>query len=97
MECIQQKFMRKSILTNELDYCIICGRPRTDIHHVINGTANRKKSEAFGLIIPLCRKHHEMIHTNQIIDILWKQKAQIQFEKIHGHDMWMKTFHKNYL
>lgn len=89
--------MTKSILTDDLDYCIICGRPRTDIHHVINGTANRKKSEAFGLIIPLCRKHHEMIHTNQVIDILWKQKAQIQFEKLYGHDMWMETFHKNYL
>lgn len=87
---------RRSILTNNLDECIICKRQRTDIHHVINGTANRKKSEAFGLIIPLCRKHHEMIHADQKLDLIWKKKAQLQFEKLYGHEMFIETFHKNY-
>ncbi len=86
-----------SILTNDMEHCIICGRSPVAWHHVINGTANRKKSDAFGLIIPLCPKHHDMIHDDQRLDIIWKKRAELKFIDLYGAEMWMETFHKNYL
>ena len=54
---------RYSILTNDLEHCYICrfqGKKvlRDDLHEVYNG-ANRKRSILNGLVVPLCRKHHQ--------------------------------------
>lgn len=32
----------KSIMTDDLEHCFICGRPYPNIHHMMNG-ANKKK------------------------------------------------------
>lgn len=86
-----------SILTNDMEHCIICGHTTVAWHHVINGTGNRKQSDKYGLIIPLCPKHHDMIHDDQRLDIVWKKKAEMKFIELYGVDMWMINFHKNYL
>lgn len=56
----------RSIFTNDLDHCIICGRP-AERHHIFGG-ANRDKSTEDGLILPLCPEHHRdgktAVHTN---------------------------------
>ena len=52
--------MSKSILTEYMDYCVICGKPRTDVHHLIEGTSGRRLSDEDGLICPLCASHHNM-------------------------------------
>lgn len=54
-------------------------------------------SDKYGLIVPLCPMHHDMIHTVQTEDIRLKKAAQRKFEMIYSHEKWMKEFHKNYL
>lgn len=47
----------KSIIQEDMDYCIICGRYGTEIHHVL-GASNRKWSTKYGLVVGLCYDHH---------------------------------------
>jgi hypothetical protein len=73
-----------------------------DKHHIIHGTANRKKSEDYGLWCYVCRaRHHiygpESPHGNSEVDLHLKQIAQREFEKIHPHELWMSEFGRNYL
>lgn len=81
--------------------CVVCGNPTTDRHHIFYGTANRKISEKYGYVIPLCRKHHTGpmgIHFNKPMDAHWKRMAQIHFEENHGtREEFIKTFGRSYL
>ena len=81
--------------------CIVCGRPREHIHHVIYGTSNRKLSDAFNYVIPLCMEHHTGntgIHSNRAMNVYWKQQAQKHFEKYHGtREDFIKVFGKSWL
>ena len=92
--------MTRSILQNEKS-CYFC--PRTcglEKHHVLAGVANRKLSEKYGLWVWLCHDHHtgkEGAQYEKDLNILLKQRAQRAFESIHGHELWMDTFRKNYL
>ena len=68
-------------------YCVVCGTPRVQYHHIIGGTANRKISDRHGYIIPLCYEHHlggTGIHKNRGMDLAWKQTAQQHYEKHIG-------------
>lgn len=56
----------KSIITKDLEHCYLCGAPDPQIHHIFNG-AMKRKSEKYGLIMPLCMNHHtgpEGVHTD---------------------------------
>lgn len=91
----------KSILQDKRE-CLITGRTdNLHEHHVFEGTANRKKSEKWGLKIYLSPEYHNMsskgIHFDKEFDIHVKRMAQAKFEMLYGHDLWMKEFHKDYL
>lgn len=71
-------------------------------HHMMHGTANRKKAEHFGLWCYLCNaRHHEYgpdaVHNNAEVDLKLKQQAQEAFEKKYSHEEWMQEFGKNFL
>ena len=62
----------------------------------------RRKSEKWGGYTYLCAYHHNMggkecVHENQIMDLELKKEFQMNFEKLYGHELWMKEFHKNYI
>ena len=89
----------ESIITDDMNHCLICGRPYPQKHHAMNA-ANKKKSEKYGLMVPLCEKHHtgaEGVHTDAERMKKMRQLAQTKFEAIHGHELWMQEFGKNYL
>lgn len=91
----------KSILQSEKE-CFVTGRKEgLHKHHVFEGTANRKKSEEWGLYIWLTPEFHNMsskgIHFNKDFDMRVKQYAQKEFEKRWGHEKWMEEFHRNYI
>jgi hypothetical protein len=92
----------KSIMQNEKS-CYVCGIKGSGLHehHCIPGSANRKKSEKYGLKITLCPKHHNMsnagVHFNRVLDIKVRQAAQRKFEETHTRAEWMKEFGKNYI
>ena len=81
--------------------CYLCGRKTyLEKHHVMAGIANRKWSEKYGLWIWACADCHrgtEGAQYNKETNLMLKKQAQIAFEEIYGHDMWMQTFMKNYI
>lgn len=89
----------ESIITNDMNHCFICGRPYPQKHHAMNG-ANKKKSEKYGLMVPLCERHHtgdEGVHRKPERMLAMRQLAQIKFEKIYSHELWLQEFGKSYL
>lgn len=91
----------KSIIVDDMDHCLVCGRAYPEIHHCIFGTSNRKKSDQYGLIVPLCADHHRGDsgpHKNRSFDLYLKRAAQIAFELHYGNrDDFIKEFGKSYL
>lgn len=106
--------MAKSIISNKHE-CFLCREeadrigyygelPSTGLHkhHFLGGTANRKKSEHFGLWAYMCAaRHHEYgpeaPHVNAEVAKHLKQIAQRAFEAKYSHEMWMQEFGKNFL
>lgn len=81
-------------------------KPGLEKHHIIGGPY-RKLSEHYGLTVYLCRKHHtgdesgskEAVHHPEFngYSAGLKKTAQTEFEKRHGHALWMEEFGRNYL
>ena len=81
------------------EQCVECGNC-TVAHHHIFGAANRRISEKYDYVIPLCPEHHAQLHAhpNSGIDIKWKQTAQKDFETFYGgREQFIKTFGRSYL
>ena len=88
---------RYSILTDDLEHCYICrfqGKKvlRDDLHEVY-GAANRKRSILNGLVVPLCRKHHQ---NEEILSEL-KVATQRMYEVNHTRDEFIKLIGKSYI
>ena len=43
--------------------CAICGSNQIHLHHIRYGACGRKTY--MGNVIPLCDKHHRLVHTNK--------------------------------
>lgn len=85
---------RFSIITKDLDHCIICKKQKDNLHEVFFGK-NRQLSMKWGCVIPLCYTHHIIIHSNHVLDLTWKIKMQEAFEKTYNDDF-ISIFGKNY-
>lgn len=88
---------RYSILTDDLEHCYICrfqGKKvlRDDLHEVY-GAANRKRSILNGLVVPLCRKHHQ---NEEILSELKVATQQI-YEANHTRNEFIKLIGKSYI
>lgn len=95
--------MRYSILTDNLDKCIMCGSESwIELHEVFFGK-NRKLSIQHGLVAPLCHYCHNEppngVHHNKYNDMRLKRLAQevfmARYEKTE--EEFIKIFGKNYL
>ena len=93
--------MMKSILQEDTDYCFFCGKYGTEIHHVVYGTANRKLSDKYGLVVGLCYNHHRGrlgIHNgNKELDMKLKRMAQEAFQREYPDKDFLAVFGRNYL
>lgn len=92
----------KSVLVEDTSRCYVCGRTPVDGHHTIYGTSNRKISDKFSYIVPLCIDHHtgqNGVHNgNKKLDIHLKQMTQKHFEEHHGsREDFIRLFGKSYL
>ena len=76
--------------------CFICGCTATEMHHVYGG-ANRKHSDKFGLVMPLCRNCHAELHRNRALWNVYKAAFQQKFEKEYSHEYFMSVFGRSYL
>ena len=69
------------MITKYSDYCIICGTPKTDDHHLVFGVAKRQLADHDGLIMPLCRDHHEQMHNDKGMMAMSKICGQLFYER----------------
>lgn len=92
---------RYSILTSNLDRCIVCGSKYNIAKHEIFYGKNRLNSIKYGLIIPLCITHHtntkEGIHFNKELNNYYKYLAFVEFEKKYPTLKFVDIFKRNYL
>ena len=44
--------------------CAICGKPYPHLHHIRYGYIYGRKTY-MGNVIPLCKQHHDLVHTNK--------------------------------
>ena len=89
----------ESKFTTDLEHCFVCGRPYPNKHHMMN-KGDKKKSEKYGLILPLCANHHtgaEGVHKKPERMLACRQMAQRKFEEEHTREEWIKEFGKSYL
>jgi len=88
---------RYSVFTDDLEYCIICGKKKEHIHEVFFG-AYRQRSIKFNMCIPLCSFCHAEMHKNHEWQQYWHDKGQMYFEKnIGSRDEFIEVFGKSYL
>lgn len=91
---------RFSIITNDLEHCIVCGKNKSALHEVFYGSY-RIVSIRYGMVIPLCLKHHTMglksIHKDRQLDLYYKKLAQSIFIKKYSYDLFMKEFKIDYI
>ena len=92
---------KKSCLTNEKK-CLLCGSPYTETHHIFFGVANRRLSDKYGYIVPLCATHHRLgnysAHMNLECDLMLKRLAQEHFESHNGtREDFIRIFGRSYL
>lgn len=93
--------MAKSIMQTEKE-CFVCGTTlNLHKHHVIYGTANRKLSEKYGLVVWLCQEDHtgeDGVHFNKVLDTHLKKVAQERFEAEYGQNIsFREVFGKNFI
>lgn len=93
--------MKSIMQPEEPKQCYLCGRQYgLQKHHVMSGTANRRLSERYGLVLNLCAQCHigdGGAQYERQLNLRLRQEAQEAFEKIYSHDLWMDIFKKNYL
>lgn len=79
--------------------CYLCRRyGLMDFHHILPN-ARKEDSEEIGAWVWLHRQCHQKIHsTPKGIRIWndWKRECQVNFERTHSREEWMKHAHKNY-
>ena len=91
--------MRFSILTNDLNYCYVCGSLKHSLHEIYFGK-NRVNSMKWGCVVPLCLNHHtgiDGVHHNIELDTKLKQECQKKFQEVYPDIDFMSIFYKNYL
>ena len=87
---------RFSIITNNLDVCILCGNKKDNLHEIFGGR-NRSNSMKYGLVIPLCLEHHQKIHKNKELQDFYHRIGQDRFIKHYPDLDFLTIFKKNYL
>lgn len=91
-----------SIMQNKRE-CFISGDTGTLARHEIYfGTANRKKSKAYGFWVYLKPELHNMsnigVHYNKRLDDYLKKECQRKFEALgHSREEFVKIIGRNYL
>ena len=95
--------MKKSIICND-QRCYICGTTANlHKHHVMYGSANRKKSEEDGLWVYLCGYHHNLsndgVHFNKQLDKTLKNHAERKWMEYYGKSEqdFIKRYGKSYI
>lgn len=103
----KKKSHKKSIMYSQKGICYLCAkkeknyqRQETHEHHVMFGSSQRTDSEAEGLKVYLCLRHHgtgrEGVHGSRAAREELCEMIQTEYEQTHTRKEWMDRFKKNY-
>ena len=86
----------------ETEQCHNCGRVgQMAHHHLIPGNGTRKLCDKYGLIVPLCPRCHEFVHSHNGITRLKQMRRYGQLKAMQEQgwttEDFIKAFGKNYL
>lgn len=87
---------RYSIITDDMEHCLLCGATDPDIHEIYGGS-NRKISMENGFCIPLCRWHHTQITIHPQLNKTFQISCQRIYEQTHTKEEFIKLIGKNYI
>lgn len=87
-----------SIITDDGEHCIECGKSPAYPHHVFDG-CRRQNSEQEGMVIPLCWECHRRIHIEPSQQLMhrWHVTAQLIWEEKNPNRSFLQVFGKNYI
>lgn len=92
--------MAKSIIEADRDYeCYMCKQwGGIELHHIYKGK-NRKISDRNGFVVHLCSNCHRTLHGKygHLMDIYLMKTCQLEYEKEHSREEFMKLIGCNYL
>lgn len=88
----------KSIMTDDLEHCYLCGKSPVQFHHVFGGH-NRNHATEDGLFVPLCWECHVKVHNepSQRLNYKLKQAGQWAYESDSTRPDFRLRYGKNYL
>ncbi len=75
------------IVTKYNGYCVFCGRPSDEEHHLLFGRGIRELAEEDGIKVPICGYCHtqspvaQRVHDNTVAEKLSKIAGQLAWEK----------------
>ena len=82
----EKKVYEKSL--ELFDYkCALCGNPNCACHHIRYGGLRGGRLTYMGNVIPLCERHHTLVHTNKgkympmLIKIIDNRMEEFENEK----------------
>lgn len=84
-------------IVNDKRWCIVCGSPYVEKHHIFGGTRNRTNSDQDGLWVWICRTHHEETHRGGALMDYLHNRGQRAYEETHTRKEFMERYGKNYL
>lgn len=68
------------MITEYNKYCIICGKPKDDTHHLLFGS-KRHLSDEDEIVLPVCRVHHKFFHDSKEGQMCSKIIGQLAYER----------------
>ena len=87
-----------SIITEYTDYCLLCGKPSFDPHHLLFGKGIKRLADDDKLVIPVCRECHDLIHRDPRVGNLSRVLGQIAWEKENnaGREEFIRRYGRSY-
>lgn len=77
--------------------CVICGRVENlEVHHLLCG-AQRRKADAYGLVVMLCHDCHMQVHGSAEMMRRSRMAGQRLFERKHSREEFIRIFGRSYL
>ena len=93
---------RFSIITKDLKHCYICTKKgmknilKDDFHELLEGK-NRQVSMQYGLVIPICRRCHDLVTNDKTLQDKLHKVAQKEFKKHYKTENFIQIFGQSYL
>jgi hypothetical protein len=85
------KYVLKEIKYVGDERCELCGSRAEHLHHIFYGRADRKKSDKYNLIIPLCQRCHWEVHYEHNIGTGNMGKQKNEYLKKLGYQFFIEN------